>query len=238
LELTSAQLLDYYHHPLIQETGLMAMSRHFVAAFLVLAATTNAPSAPPSKEAEEVTYWFPTTVGDTRVFEETRHNGEKLTTQTETRTVTSVDRTEHSLSVTVRVERDGADPVVETYAHFFKRGLYLVTHDNVLFNPPCCMLRLPYRRGDTWEVNNPAFCATPVKFTVGNEEEVEVPAGKFKAIRIEAVCEQDGRTARLTHWAAAGFGIVKSVNKTGDELKTILVLKSVKTAEKPAQTAK
>lgn len=208
------------------------MSRNLGTAFLVLGAVAAAPSAPPSKETEKVTYWIPTTVGNTRVYEKTRRDGDKLTTQTDTRTVTSVDRTEHSLSVTVRVEKDGADPVVETYAHFFKRGLYLVTHDNVLFNPPCCMLRLPYRSGDTWEVNNSAFCATPVKFTVGDEEEVEVPAGKFKAIRIEAVCEQDGKTARLTHWAAPGVGIVKSVNKVGDELRTILVLKSIKTSEK------
>ena len=51
-------------------------------------------------------------------------------------------------------------------------------------------------------------------FTTAGLEEVEVPAGKFKALRVELeVKEQSGRAVaapqRVRYWFAAGVGLVK-----------------------------
>jgi hypothetical protein len=57
--------------------------------------------------------------------------------------------------------------------------------------------------------------ASKVAYRVAWEEEVEVPAGKFKAVRVEAVRAAGGREVRYTTWYAPGVGVVKHV--LGDE---------------------
>ena len=54
------------------------------------------------------------------------------------------------------------------------------------------------------------------------DEEVEVPAGKFKAIRVERSTDQKHFE---TVWYAAGTGVVKWVRGTG-ESEIVVVLKS------------
>jgi hypothetical protein len=61
--------------------------------------------------------------------------------------------------------------------------------------------------GDSWEVSDGG------KRTVHGPEEVEVPAGKFKALRV--VREHEGGT--LTSRYAPGVGEVKRVEKRGNE---------------------
>jgi hypothetical protein len=79
--------------------------------------------------------------------------------------------------------------------------------------------------GTTWEVDDPG--TTPGNYlrfiyTVGAEEEIEVPAGKYKAVKVEmrSKCEVDGRllpeTSRATTWYAKRVGQVKGVQTTPD----------------------
>ena len=39
---------------------------------------------------------------------------------------------------------------------------------------------------------------------------MEVPAGKYRTIRVEVVLEQSGgETKKVTHWYATGIGLIK-----------------------------
>jgi hypothetical protein len=72
-----------------------------------------------------------------------------------------------------------------------------------------------------------------VKFTVGGEEEVEVPAGKFKAIRIRQESTLKNRSvSRVIDWWAPGRGTVKSRQIYDDGTEVVRVLKSFKPAKK------
>ena len=77
------------------------------------------------------------------------------------------------------------------------------------------------------EVESPATPGNPsskFKYTTGKEEEVEVPAGKFKAIRVEMENVINGAVFRTTYWHAPGAGMVKIVShdhKRGDRVQVL-----------------
>jgi hypothetical protein len=48
-----------------------------------------------------------------------------------------------------------------------------------------------------------------VTCTSGGEEEVEVPAGKFQAVRVERQFEVAGQVYRQTNWVTPAVGTVK-----------------------------
>jgi len=53
-------------------------------------------------------------------------------------------------------------------------------------------------------------------FTMGKVEEIEVPAGKFQALRVD----EEARTGRHTVWYAEGVGVVKSVSVHAGQVMT------------------
>lgn len=74
-----------------------------------------------------------------------------------------------------------------------------------------------------WDVGPPGRVVT-CKLTTGGEE-VEVPAGKFKAVRVEAEAGFPAPFAvtRTTYWHAPGVGVVKTVEqiKGGDRVEVL-----------------
>jgi hypothetical protein len=78
------------------------------------------------------------------------------------------------------------------------------------------LLKLPAKAGDTWEWEDRAADAgrrQKIKFKIVGEEEVEVPAGKFKAIRVSEEEEVRGRTTKHESWYAPDVGLVKRVTQ-------------------------
>jgi hypothetical protein len=68
------------------------------------------------------------------------------------------------------------------------------------------LIRVPAKPGDTWAAGGGTV-------TVGPEEAVEVPAGKFKAIPVTTVIEQKAGTLTMTAWYSPGVGVVKQVSR-------------------------
>jgi hypothetical protein len=130
-------------------------------------------------------------------------------------TVTKVEEKDGRYTVTV--ERDSATSgrkVVQVYL-VLKDGLFLKSQAGTEKSEPDPLLKLPYKEGAGWtsEVATPPGGARPVsvkvKDTMGKVEEVEVPAGKYKAIRVEEVLEAGQSTRKRTYRYAAGVGMVK-----------------------------
>jgi hypothetical protein len=48
-----------------------------------------------------------------------------------------------------------------------------------------------------------------MSFTAGGSEEVEVPAGKYKAVRVDADGTIAGTRTGVTYWFAPDIGVVK-----------------------------
>jgi hypothetical protein len=80
-----------------------------------------------------------------------------------------------------------------------------------LVRAPELFLKLPLVRGATWKYG-------PFDATVGDDEDVTVPAGKFRATRVDfklgksvprPICNIMGMAETITMWLAPGTGIVK-----------------------------
>jgi hypothetical protein len=103
----------------------------------------------------------------------------------------------------------------------------------VKLSPPQPMIAMPLKRGARWDFDGQAGnLKVRQQYEVPGEEDVQVPAGKFRTFRIHS--EQTSPSPiTIDRWFAAGTGIVKDVTtmrgKTGDLLERI----SLELAEPP-----
>lgn len=106
----------------------------------------------------------------------------------------------------------------------------------VKFNPPQPMIAMPLKRGARWNFDGQAGdLKIRQHYEVTGEEDIQVPAGKFQAFRIQG--EQTSPSSlTIDRWFVPGTGIVKDVTtmraKNGDLLERI----SLELAEPPRVT--
>ncbi|MBI2823061.1 MAG: DUF3108 domain-containing protein [Planctomycetia bacterium] len=76
--------------------------------------------------------------------------------------------------------------------------------------PPVCVIKYPVVEGDSWK-SNVKIGPESVDMTsrVEKEEEIEVPAGKYKAVKVRVDANTKGQKITNTYWFAPGVGIVK-----------------------------
>lgn len=90
-------------------------------------------------------------------------------------------------------------------------------------------VKLPCKNGETWKANYLNIPMREVEFRTEESEVIEVPAGKFLAIRI--CTNLDGYIPiQISEWYAPNVGLVKSVYKRGDS-SNITLLKSFSPAK-------
>ena len=108
----------------------------------------------------------------------------------------------------------------------------------VKFNPPQPMIAMPLKRGARWNFDGQAGdLKIYQQYEVIGEEDVRVPAGKFRAFRMHS--EQTSPSPMsIDRWFAVGTGIVKDVttmrSANGDLLERI----SLELAELPRVVAR
>jgi hypothetical protein len=179
--------------------------------------------APVPKDADTAPRYFPTQRGAKWVFKS--HGGKDTFVVTEV--ATEKDRTR----VVVASERDGQLSASQTVI-VTDRGLFRAALGNEVLDPPMCIFRSPVKAGEKWTASASYLGLFVLKyqFQVLDSEEVEVPAGKFKAvpIRQEFTVENDPKLkppARakeeptvMIEWYVPNVGVVKRVvkGKTGD----------------------
>jgi hypothetical protein len=176
--------------------------------------------APKTTSSDKFVSYTPTTVGDKWLIASDYGDGFR---DDFTYEVTAVERRDGALVVTT--ERR---PVTGT-ARFIEKakvsdaGLFLMEEGEHRYDPPVLYLPMPVKEKDTWKSERPGIAKWT--YTAGPEEEVEVPAGRFKALRIDGVGESEGKPVRCTLWKARGHPAVKTVLWLGDD-KIVEVLKS------------
>lgn len=95
----------------------------------------------------------------------------------------------------------------------------------VTYDPPYGFLNNPLKEGDTWDWAGKGMMGVAVTDhgEVGAVEDIEVPAGKFKAVKVVDKVKQGGADVTKTYWYANWVGLVKSTvdapsMHTGSEL--------------------
>jgi hypothetical protein len=185
----------------------------------LLVIPTLLPAAPAAKG--KVVYYHPTKVGDTRLYEETGKDfARRITAE-----VTKVEKTDGALEVAeTRTAVLNGDQVTG-----FRTVAVSAAGVTDLSRGTDHVLRLPAKAGESWTFQSGAANEVPdhkAIYTTGKEEEVEVPAGKFKAVRVDSETFRNGeRESKSSDWYAPEVGLVKSVTTMGGSDRT-LVLKS------------
>jgi hypothetical protein len=164
---------------------------------MLLTALLAATLAAPVPKATPV-YYFPTTVGAKKVWA----RGDKTAGVIEE--VTKVEEKNGTLTVTVAYPEYGKAANC-TYEVRDKQLRCLGSKEHAGYT----LLDLGVKDGESWTrgIEN-GVRSNVTTFTLGKEEEVEVLAGKFKAIPVTEQDEQ--KLLKVTEWYAPGVGKVKT----------------------------
>jgi hypothetical protein len=174
-------------------------------------------AAPAPRAGRRNDLYFPTREGTKRVYE-LRARG---TTYEHTEAVTKVEKKGAGFRVTTGQEVTPGS-ILKTVTDVSARGVYLVEFAGTVHAEAVPLLKLPAKAGDSWTVQRHipgAHRGVPFTCTVGKVEEVKVPAGTFKAIRVEERPDLDLRMS-ATRWYAPGVGLVKEVTTSGKNEQT------------------
>jgi len=177
-----------------------------LAACLLLSLVVPAGSAPRLKDGPGVSY-FPTNVGDRWVIEMRYPTG----TEEYTEEVTDVENKDGALIISIGREVDGKLPPQRSQIQITDKGIYRMSLQGSAYDAPYRILKLPLKPGEAWtsEASSGGAQSTTFKYRAMREEDVEVPAGKFRAFRIEVDIDTRGRSSRSAIWYGPGVGIVK-----------------------------
>jgi hypothetical protein len=190
-----------------------------LASLTCLAAALAAPEEKAEEKGKDPPVYFPTAVGAKRVLEVRATHAAPYQ---ETEVVTKVEAAGGGHRVTVESPDPGGPP--PTAYEVSAAGVVRVAVGGGLPDPPLPLLKLPAKAGDTWDWVVAGFdgLKDPPKltFTVRGEEAVEVPAGKFQAVRVDRGSGRGPFASTRSDWYAPGVGLVKSVEAFGGTEKT------------------
>jgi hypothetical protein len=197
------------------------MTRIFLG-FAILAPvvfTTIAFAAPVPKQANQPILYHPTQVGTKWVY--------TFGTEDETHAITDTVETVDGTVVNV-VDVDDLGVGLPWHKLLVSgTGITRIEMFGTKLDPPDTLVRTPGKRGDTWEINatgkrdglDPLRLRKDGNITVIGkrkvemaEERINVPAGAFTAIRVEADLAWNGNPRQSTAWYAPGVGLVKLVS--------------------------
>lgn len=167
-----------------------------------------APAAPIPKEKSQAPDYYPTALGSKWVY--------KFEDSTDTTEITAVETRGDARIVTFSTP-SGAKDVTTYTVSVSRKGVFRTHLDKEAIDPTVCFLQHPYKPGDTWDVDT-VIRGLPAKlsFTAREAESVEVPAGRYRAVRVDADETFPGKQSRLTYWFAPDVGLVKIRYTTGE----------------------
>ncbi len=111
-----------------------------------------------------------------------------------------------------RLETTAKEKVVASeHLSITDKGVFRNRYNGIEVSPPICMLKLPIKKGSTWKTESKVGDEKLSVSCKSDEDEIEVPAGKFKTVKVvmDAEVVGAGIIVSNTYWFAQGVGIVK-----------------------------
>jgi hypothetical protein len=182
------------------------MSRLLVLLSAAAVSFAIAPAAPVPPEAKKPGLYFPTKVGTKWVYQTEGEKHESV------EVVMEIEDKEGEKLVKIGHERDGK-AVYDCTIAVSEKGLSLVETGISPLGEPCWLLKLPHKSNNKWDVvlSPVVFSTLKGKAVANGPEKIEVPAGKFEAIRVKIDLAYDDGREMITTWYAPGIGKVKEV---------------------------
>lgn len=106
-----------------------------------------------------------------------------------------------------------------------EKGIFRHRYNGVEITPPICLLKFPIKKNDSWKTESVTGKEKVKMVCKSDEEEIEVPAGKFKTVKVvlDAEVVDAGIIVSTTYWFASRTGIVKQhVNINGMQFSILL----------------
>lgn len=204
------------------------MTRVHITAVLMLVLLTLAAAAG-QKPKEPPPDYFPLRVGDWWKYQSTAANG----TQSEFTTKVLSEEKQPDGSALYQVEIQSTfKPIHEWYSKpvgsvLWQREVYTSNESmKVAFEPVRQYLKNPLSQGATWSWKGKGMMGVDIDESsqVIGSEMVDVPAGKFQAMKVETKINQGGTMVTKTYWYANWVGLVKSMTDTGSVKSSTVLL--------------
>ena len=174
---------------------------------LCLLPTAFAPAAPVPTHLipKEDPICYPRRVGDSWVHQ--------LADSELTGTVTKVEKVDGGTRVTSELKESTRQTSYFVTVIVSPRGVQVIEYAGQKIDPPVWWLKLPHGPKNEWTGTWPG--GLDFAFETKEWEVVEVPAGKFKAIRVERHELQNGtKLGTTTYWYAPGVGCIKIAGRS------------------------
>lgn len=186
----------------------------FACSITVLLAlcTVTLSGKPVGEKPEKQLDYYPLGVG-TKWHLQLDVNGRMLTMVSQIAKIETIDQIRLArLEVAVQ----GQAVTVTEHLSTSDKGIFRHRTNGLEMDPPLCMLKYPIKEGETWRTKTKVGPQVlPIECIVGKWEQVEVPAGKFKAIKVNITTEEAGQPIVTDYWFAAGVGVVKQTADFG-----------------------
>ena len=138
--------------------------------------------------------------------------------------VAKLENSDQDENYRVEMLMDGKIVVTEQLSQTAK-GLYRVRYQDSTLSPPLLLLRNPIQPDDSWTTRTQVGAEELSIACKTSSEEVQTPAGKFKAIKLTVTTRVDEKDIRTDYWFAEDVGIVKQVAIVGEAPKMSIELK-------------
>jgi hypothetical protein len=177
------------------------VSRPLAIASALVLLLTAAAAAPIPKEKAKAPDYYPTALGSKWVY--------KVGETEMTFVVTAVERKKDETLATIENQLNGLTAATERLS-VSDKGVFRTELNKAVVDPPFCILKSPHKPGDKWDADsNVRGQQLKVAFATRESEEVAVPAGKYKAVRVDGDGVLAGTATKVTYWFAPDVGIVK-----------------------------
>ena len=184
---------------------------------LVLMMSTAAVGQDEATEKGKAPDYYPLTLGTKWIYE-LRAEGQKKKLTNQVAKFETIDGKKLAVVETV------IDGTVTGTAHIAVTDKGVMCHrmNGVELAPPLCVLKYPFKKDDTWEVETTLGAEKmTVKGKAVGTEEVTVPAGKYKAVKVELERTVAGMQVSATSWFAPDAGVVKQTMSSGGSTATL-----------------
>jgi hypothetical protein len=98
-----------------------------------------------------------------------------------------------------------------------KEGVFRHRNNGQEISPPLCLIKYPVKAGESWE-GDITVGKEKGKYACSTREEnnVEVTAGKFKAIKVTITLDSKMQKVTTSYWFVKDIGFVKQTVEAGD----------------------
>ena len=194
---------------------------------LALVVVTGQKSGVGQKQKEPPPDYYPLRVGDWWKYQSTTGEGK----QSEFTMKVLADEKQADGTVLHQVEIMSTMPIHEWYSKpqgwvIWHREAYTKQDMKVSFEPPRQFLKNPPTTDATWAWKGKGMMGVDIDESnqVIASEAVEVPAGKFQAMKVETKVTQGGQSVMKRYWYANWIGLVKSEAETSAYKSTTVLL--------------